>query len=103
MLDDLELDKAGVGYSPSGIQINSGMRTNRWYIYAAGGCAGGYQFIPYAAWQGFMAVRNAYLPLNEKGVLDLVQWSTFTDPEAAHTGLTEAQARAQVQPGSFGV
>ena len=99
LLDDLELDKAGVVYSPSGIQVNSRMRTNRRHIYAAGDCAGGYQFTHYAAWQGFMAVRNAYLPLNEKGVLDLVPWSTFTDPEVAHTGLTETQARSKFGQG----
>ena len=103
MLDDLELDKAGVVYIPSGIQVNSRMRTYRRHIYAAGDCAGGYQFTHYVAWQGFMAVRNAYLPLNEKGVLDLVPWSTFTDPEVAPTGLTEVQVRVQVQAGSFGV
>ena len=95
VLDDLELDKAGVVYSPSGIQVNSRMGINRRHICAAGDCAGGFQFTHYAAWQGFMAVRNAYLPLNEKGVLDLVPWSTFTDPEVAHTGLTEAQARSK--------
>ena len=99
MLGDLELDKAGVVYSPSGIQVNSRMRTNRRHIYAAGDCAGGYQFTHYAAWQGFMAVRNAYVPLNDEGVLDLVPWSTFTDPEVAHTGLTEAQARSKFGQG----
>jgi pyruvate/2-oxoglutarate dehydrogenase complex dihydrolipoamide dehydrogenase (E3) component len=46
-----------------------------------------------------MAVRNAYLPLNEKGVLDRVPWSTFTDPEVAHAGLTEAQARSKFGEG----
>ena len=99
VLDDLELDKAGVAHSPSGIQVNSRMRTNRKHIYAAGDCAGGYQFTHYAAWQGFMAVRNAYLPLNEKGVLDRVPWSTFTDPEVAHAGLTETQARSKFGQG----
>jgi len=99
VLDDLELDKAGVAYSSNGIKVNSRMRTNRRHIYAAGDCAGGYQFTHYAAWQGFMAVRNAYLPLNEKGVLDRVPWSTFTDPEVAHAGLTEAQARSKFGEG----
>ena len=99
MLDDLELGKTGVAYSANGIQVNSRMRTNRRHIYAAGDCAGGYQFTHYAAWQGFMAVRNAYVPLNDEGVLDLVPWSTFTDPEVAHTGLTEAQARSKFGQG----
>jgi pyruvate/2-oxoglutarate dehydrogenase complex dihydrolipoamide dehydrogenase (E3) component len=97
--DDLALDKAGVAYSPSGIKVNSRMRTNRRHIYAAGDCVGGYQFTHYAAWQGFMAVRNAYLPFNVKAVLDQVPWSTFTDPEVAHTGLTEAQARSKFGQG----
>jgi len=99
VLDDLGLDKAGVVHSPSGIQVNSRMRTNRRHIYAAGDCADGYQFTHYAAWQGLMAVRNAYLPLNANGVLDRVPWSTFTDPEVAHTGLTEAQARSKFRQG----
>ena len=98
-LDDLELDKSGMVYSHSGIQVSSRMRTNRRHIYAAGDCAGGYQFTHYAAWQGFMAVRNAYVPLNDEGVLDLVPWSTFTDPEVAHTGLTEAQPRSKFGQG----
>jgi len=50
VLDDLELDKAGVVHSPIGIRVNSRMRTNRRHIYAAGDCAGAYQFTHYAAW-----------------------------------------------------
>lgn len=98
-LEDLELDKAGVAYSPSGIEVNSRLRTNRRHIYAAGDCVGGYQFTHYAAWQGFMAVRNAFLPSNKRGVLDQVPWATFTDPELAHAGMTEAQARAKFGQG----
>ncbi|RUA21496.1 MAG: hypothetical protein DSY79_05950 [Chloroflexi bacterium] len=40
-----------------------------------------------------MAVRNAFLPFNKKSVLERVPWATFTDPEVAHVGLTEDQAR----------
>jgi pyruvate/2-oxoglutarate dehydrogenase complex dihydrolipoamide dehydrogenase (E3) component len=40
-----------------------------------------------------MAVRNAFLPFNKKSVLERVPWATFTDPEVAHVGLTEEQAR----------
>ena len=58
-------------------------------------CVGGYQFTHYVAWQGFMAVRNAFLPSGQSAVLDQVPWATFTDPELAHTGLTEAQAQSK--------
>ena len=91
----LGLEKAGVGYSIHGIEVDDRLRTSRRHIYAAGDCVGGYQFTHYAAWQGFMAVRNAFLPGTTKGVLDQVPWATFTDPEVAHVGLTEAQARSR--------
>ena len=94
--EGLELEKAGVAYSTSGIEVNNRLRTNRRHIYAAGDCVGGYQFTHYAAWQGFMAVRNAILPGTTKGVLDQVPWATFTDPEIARAGLSEAQARARL-------
>ena len=91
----LGLEKAGVDYSIHGIEVDDRLRTSRRHIYAAGDCVGGYQFTHYAAWQGFMAVRNAFLPGTTKGVLDQVPWATFTDPEVAHVGLTEAQARSR--------
>jgi len=95
LLKGLDLDKAGVAYSAQGIQVNGRLRTSRRHIFAAGDCIGGFQFTHYAGWQGFMAVRNAFLPGASKGVLDQVPWTTFTDPEVAHTGLTEVQARVR--------
>jgi len=84
-----------VTFSAKGIQIDDHLRTSQGHIYAAGDCAGGYQFTHYAAWQAFTAVRNALLPGASKGVPDLVPWTTFTDPEVAHVGLLEEQARAK--------
>jgi pyruvate/2-oxoglutarate dehydrogenase complex dihydrolipoamide dehydrogenase (E3) component len=91
----LDLEKAGVAYSAKGIQVDDYLRTSQRHIYAAGDCTGGYQFTHYAGWQAVMAVRNAFLPGASKGVTDLVPWTTFTDPEVAHVGLTEEQAREQ--------
>ena len=42
-----------------------------------------------------MAVRNAFLPGGATSVLEHVPWATFTDPEVAHAGLSEAQARTR--------
>ena len=94
-VDGLDLEKAGVDYSASGIQVDDHLRTSQRHIYAAGDCTGGYQFTHYAGWQAAMAARNALLPGASKGVTDLVPWTTFTDPEVAHAGLTETQAREQ--------
>ncbi len=89
----LELEKAGVGYSSKGIEVDDRLRTNVKHIFAAGDCLGGYQFTHLAGWQGFMAARNALLPGSDSGFTEWVPWTTFTDPEVAHAGLTESQAR----------
>ena len=93
-VDGLDLEKAGVTHSPRGIPVDDSLRTNVKHIYAAGDVVGGYQFTHFAGWQAFQAVRNALLPGSSSGLTDLVPWVTFTDPEVAHVGLTEDQARA---------
>src|SRR5215471_6547445 len=94
-VDGLQLDKAGVSYSANGIQVDDRLRTSVKHIYAAGDVTGSYQFTHYAGWQAFQAVRNALLPGSSTGVSNLVPWVTFTDPEVAHIGATEKQARSE--------
>ena len=93
VVDGLGLDAANVAHGRGGIEVDKNLRTSQKNIYAAGDCTGGYQFTHYAGYQGFMAVRNAFLPFNKKSVLERVPWTTFTDPEVAHVGMTESQAR----------
>jgi pyruvate/2-oxoglutarate dehydrogenase complex dihydrolipoamide dehydrogenase (E3) component len=95
-VEGLDLEKAGVNYSSKGIPVDDHLRTNVKNIYAAGDVAGGYQFTHFAGWQAFQAVRNALLPGSSSGLTDLVPWVTFTDPEVAHIGLTEEQARTRL-------
>ena len=89
----LDLEKAGVTFSAKGIQVDDKLRTTARDIYAAGDCVGGHQFTHFAGWQGFKAVRNALLLGSSSGFDEWVPRTTFTDPEVAHVGLTEAQAR----------
>jgi pyruvate/2-oxoglutarate dehydrogenase complex dihydrolipoamide dehydrogenase (E3) component len=90
----LNLEQAGVNYSAKGIPVDNQLRTNVRHIYAVGDCIlDNHQFTHLAAWQGFQAARNALLPGSSRGVSQIVPWTTFTDPEVAHVGLTEAQAR----------
>jgi pyruvate/2-oxoglutarate dehydrogenase complex dihydrolipoamide dehydrogenase (E3) component len=93
----LDLEKAGVLYSEQGIQVDDNLRTSQRHIYAAGDCTGGLQFTHYAGWQATLATRNVLLPGASKGVTDQVPWTTFTDPEVAHVGMTETQARDKHQ------
>ena len=91
--DGLRLERAGIRHDERGIQVNSHLRTSNSHVFAAGDCTGGFQFTHYAGWQAGVAVRNALLPGNDTGVRDTVPWTTFTNPEVAHAGLTEVQAR----------
>jgi pyruvate/2-oxoglutarate dehydrogenase complex dihydrolipoamide dehydrogenase (E3) component len=92
-VNGLDLEKAGIDYDEQGIRVDDVLRTSQRHIYAAGDCTGSHQFTHYAGWQAAMAVRNALLPGTSKGVTDLVPWTTFTDPEVAHAGLGEKEAR----------
>ena len=92
-VDGIGLNEAMVAHDQGGIGVDKNLRTSQKTIYAAGDCTGGYQFTHYAGYQGFMAVRNAFLPFNKRSVLERVPWATFTDPEVAHVGLSEAQAK----------
>ena len=91
--DDLGLEAAGVAHGPEGIRVDRYLRTSARGIYAAGDVTGGPQFTHYAGWQGFKAVRNAFLPSNSIAVQEHVPRATFTEPEVAQAGLTEAEAR----------
>jgi pyruvate/2-oxoglutarate dehydrogenase complex dihydrolipoamide dehydrogenase (E3) component len=95
---DLGLALAGVHATATGITVNSRLRTSAPHIYAVGDVIGGYRFSHVAASQAGVAVRNALLPgiLGREMRYDVIPWVTFTDPEAARVGLTEAHARQQL-------
>ena len=92
-VDTMALEQAGVPYTAGGIPVDDHLRTRVKHIYAAGDVIGGPQFTHYAGFQAFHAARNALFPGSSKGVVPSVPWATFTDPEVAHAGLTEAEAR----------
>lgn len=90
----LGLEQAGVAHSAQGIEVDDTLRTTAGHIYAAGDCVrGARQFTHVAGWQAFQAVRNALLPGRKRVAGQAVPRVTFTDPEVAHVGLTEAEAR----------
>ncbi len=99
----LDLEKAGVAYSAAGIEVDKQLTTTQKHIYAVGDCTGGLQFTHLAGRQGYTAVRNAFLPGNGKGRPAIMGWTTFTDPEIAHVGLTEAEAWEQYGASAWAV
>jgi pyruvate/2-oxoglutarate dehydrogenase complex dihydrolipoamide dehydrogenase (E3) component len=96
MIDGLDLDAAGVRYDHSGIVVNRKLKTSNRRVYAIGDCAAGHPPLTHAAnYHAGLVIRNALFRLPVRVNNSVVPWATFTDPELAHTGLTEAQARAR--------
>lgn len=92
-VEGLGLEKAGVKYDARGIHVDRYLRTSRKSLYACGDVIGGPQFSHLAGWQGFQAVRNALLPGHTVARPQVLPAVTFTDPETARVGPTEAEAR----------
>lgn len=89
----LNLDKAGIDFTNKGIMVDSGLRTSNRRAYAIGDCIGGHQFTHVAAYQAGIVLRSALFRLPSKSHYHNVPWVTYTNPELAQVGLTEAAAR----------
>ena len=102
-VDTMDLPRAGVRFTEGGVPVDGSLRTNVKHIYAAGDVVGGPQFTHYAGYQAFIAARNALFLGASKGIVESVPWTTFTDPEVARAGLTEAEARNKYRERDVGV
>ena len=92
-ISGLQLEKAGVEFTPRGLTVNDKLQTTTSNIYACGDVVPPYQFTHVAEYEAIIATQNAFLPVKRKVNYNLVPWCTFTDPELARFGLTEEQAR----------
>lgn len=92
----LDLEKAGVAFDGKGVKVGLDLRsvTNR-RVYAIGDAAGGMQFTHVANYHAGVIIRSMLFALPSKQRTDHIPWATYTDPELAQVGLTEAQARAK--------
>lgn len=95
----LGLDKIGLQLTKSGhIQVNELMETNLQNIYAVGDVANTPAFVYTAAFEGKIAVENAFTGSENKTDYAALPWVVFTDPQIAGAGLDEALAAAQNIP-----
>ncbi|AEA23537.1 Mercury(II) reductase [Pseudonocardia dioxanivorans CB1190] len=92
--DGLGLETAGVHVNEHGyVAVDAKLRTSNRRIYAAGDVTGAPAFTHVAGMHGSIAATNALLAPVRRIDHDTIPWVTFTDPEIAHVGLTEDQAR----------
>jgi dihydrolipoamide dehydrogenase len=89
-LESLNLEAAGVHFTAEGIPTNPSLRTNVPHIWAAGDITSKYQFTHVASRQGKLAAHNVFAKTPRTFDDSLIPWVTFTDPELARVGLSEA-------------
>jgi pyruvate/2-oxoglutarate dehydrogenase complex dihydrolipoamide dehydrogenase (E3) component len=92
-IESLGLDKAGIAATPKGVTVDARLLTSNRKVFAIGDVAGGPQFTHIAGYHAGIVIRNALFGLPAKVDYRALPWVTYTDPELAHAGLTEAQAR----------
>jgi pyruvate/2-oxoglutarate dehydrogenase complex dihydrolipoamide dehydrogenase (E3) component len=92
-VDGLGLEAAGIAFSAKGITVDRGLRTTNRRVYAVGDVAGG-RFTHEAGYQAGIVIRNALFGLPVKARTSMPH-VTYTDPELAQAGMTEAEARAR--------
>src|SRR6476661_1627630 len=93
--EPLALEQADIACDARGIVVDKGLKTTNRRVYAIGDVAGHGQFTHLANHQAGLVIRNALFRLPAAMNADTVPRVTFTDPEIAQVGLTEAQARAR--------
>lgn len=91
-LDGLQLGLAGVDFTRRGVTVGANLRSSNPKVYAVGDAAGGLQFTHVAGAHAGVIIRQILFGLPAKWTAT-VPWVTYTDPELAQIGLTEAEAR----------
>ena len=93
-LDGMNLEAAGIAYTPKGVTVDARLRSTNRRVYAVGDAAGGLQFTHVAGWHAGIVIRQAMFGLPAKADARAIPRATYTDPELAQVGLSEAEARA---------
>ena len=92
-IEDLGLGEADVRTEGSYIAVDKYLQTSTPRIWACGDIHGGLQFTHVAAYEAVKVVRNMLFPGRSAVDYSNIPWAIFTDPEVAHVGMTQAEAR----------
>lgn len=94
-IDGLGLDAAGIRHDHSGISVDRKLKTTNRRVYAIGDCIAGHSSLAHVAnYHAGQVIRNALFRLPVRVRNAAMPWATYTEPELAQAGLTEAQAQA---------
>ncbi len=94
-LERLDLKSAGIRHDASGIKVDARLRSSNRRVHAIGDVAGQGQFTHLAGYHAGVIIRSMLFGLPAKARHDHIPHVTYTDPELAQIGLTEAAAKRQ--------
>ncbi len=94
-VEGLDLEKAGIEYTERGLKLDDRLRTTNKHVFGVGDVAGGLQFTHVAGYHAGIVIRNALFRVPARADHSAVPWVTYTDPELAHVGVTEEEARSK--------
>lgn len=94
-VEGLGLEAAGVRVSKQGVIVNDRLQTSNRRIYAAGDVCSSFQFTHAADAMARIVIQNALFYGRRRASALVIPWCTYTDPEVAHVGLYEEEARTR--------
>ncbi len=94
-VEGLGLEAAGISYDPhKGVRVDDFLRTTNPNVFGAGDVASRYQFTHAADFLARLVIRNALFMGRGRASALTIPWCTYTDPEIAHVGMYEHEAKA---------
>jgi pyruvate/2-oxoglutarate dehydrogenase complex dihydrolipoamide dehydrogenase (E3) component len=97
-VETIGLEAVGIEYDGNGIKVNERLQTTNPRVFAAGDVCSRYKFTHAADAMAQIVIQNALFPhplgLGYASVESLIMpWCTFTEPEIAHVGIYEKEAK----------
>lgn len=89
------LEDIGIELGRNGIAVDARRRTNLKHIYAIGDCREGPRLTHVSGYEGSNVALEITMGLPTKVDWSALPWCTYTDPEVAQIGMTEAEAREE--------
>ena len=89
-IDGLRLEAAGITATRQGVNVNDRLQTSNPRVYASGDVSSAYKFTHAADAMSRIVIQNALFYGRRKASALVIPWVTYTDPEVAHVGVSEA-------------
>ena len=93
-LENVSIETTSKGF----VKVNEKLETNISNIFAIGDVNNFPQFVYTAAYEGGIAVANAFQGAEQKVDYSSLSWVVFTDPQIAGVGIDEQEAKAKNIP-----